>query len=181
MKLENFNKPERNRKMLNAYIVFMTACAVGGMVLGAVAIVFGLKSGTRQAQELARELLRMELPAGGETDEYALNISPLGIKAARAWQYYFAMRAGLKNFWECVPVLEIDDHLPSPFDVEADIADGKSRFARIDDGRSYTYVLLKGSYVVPNGYDCTMAAAEEIRDIVYYAKRKARHGDAKRD
>lgn len=167
--------------MLNAYLVFMTACAVGGMALGAVAIVVGLRSHTRQAQEFARELLGMELPAGGKTDEYALNISPLGVKAARAWQYYFAMRAGLKNFWECVPVLETDDHLPFAFEIEADIADGKSRFARIDDGRSYTYVLLKGSYVMPNGYDCTVAAPEEVRDVVHYAKRKARHGDAKRD
>ena len=167
--------------MLNAYLVFMTACAVGGMVLGAVAIVFGLKSGTRQAQELARELLRMELLARWKPDEYALNVSPIGIKAARAWKYHLAMRTGLKDFWECVPVLETDDHLPSPFDVEADVADGKRRFARIDDGRSYTYVLLKGSYVMPNGYDCTVATPEEIRDIIHYAQRKARHGDAKRD
>lgn len=167
--------------MLNAYLVFMTACAVGGMVLGAVAIVFGLKSGTRQAQELARELLGMELLARWKPDEYALNVSPIGIKAAAAWEYDFAMHAGLKDFWKRIPVLENDKHLPFAFKIEADVADGKRRFARIDDGRSYTYVLLKGSYVVPNGYDCTVAAPEEVRDVVHYAQRKARHGDAKRD
>lgn len=167
--------------MLDAYIVFLTAYAVGVTVLGAVAIVFGVRFCSRQTQEFARELLGMELPSCWKADEYALNVSPVGVKAARAWQYHLAMRAGLKDFWECVPVLETDDHLPPPFDVEADVADGKSRFARIDDGRSYTYVLLKGSHVVPNGYDCTVAAPEEVRDVVHYAKRKARHGDAKRD
>ena len=167
--------------MISGYLVFVTACAGGAVLLAAILGAIALHGHTRKREELAREALRMELLARWKPDEYALNVSPVGVKAAAAWEYDFAMHAGLKDFWKRIPVLENDKHLPFAFKIEADVADGKSRFARIDDGRSYTYVLLKGSYVMPNGYDCTVAAPEEVRDVVHYAKRKARHGNAKRD
>ena len=156
-------------------------CAIAFFALASILGTIALRWHASKREEVARESLRMELLARWKPDEYALNVSPIGIKAAAAWEYDFAMHAGLKDFWKRIPVLENDKHLPFAFKIEADIADGKRRFARIDDGRSYTYVLLKGSYVVPNGYDCTVAAPEEVRDVVHYAKRKARHGNAKRN
>ena len=167
--------------MLYVYLVSVAVVAVCGIALAAFCIAAGFRSEISERKKLAREALRMELLARWKPDEHALNVSPLGVKAAPAREYDFAMHAGLKEFWEGVPVLEADDHLPPPFDVEADVADGERRFARIDDGRSNTYVPLKLAYVVPNGYDCAVATPEEIRDVVHYAKRKARHRDDKRD
>ena len=156
-------------------------CAIAFFSLAVLLGAIALRWHAHKGEEVARESLRMELLARWKPYEYALNVSPVGVKAAPAWEYDFAMHTGLKDFWQRIPVLKDDKHLPIIFEVEADVADGKRRFARIDDGCSNTYVPLKLAHVVPDGYDCTVATPEEIRDVVHYAKGKARHGDAKRN
>lgn len=134
-----------------------------------------------KAKKLARETLRAEVLASWKPDDYALNLSPLGVKAAPAREYHFAILSGMKDFWKRVPFLEKDLQPVVTAQFEADIADGKRYFPVIQDGRSDTYVPFKSALVVPKRYFCARATAEKVCDVVSDAKYQARHRDDKRD
>ena len=131
----------------------------------------------RHVEEVARELLRAEVHAGRCRDTYAYNVRENGvIKIAPARQYHFAMLAGVKDFWKCVPLLgEVPEPSLSTAKLEEDLANADGNFARIDDGNSKTYVNVPNGIVVPHEYDCSRATAEEVRQVIDDAKRKA-HG-----
>ena len=131
----------------------------------------------RHVEEVARELLRAEVSAGRCRDTYAYNVWENGvIKIAPARQYHFAMFAGVKDFWKCVPLLgDVPEIHLSPAKLEEDLANADRHFARIDDGNSKTYVNAPHGIVVPHEYDCSRATAEDVRQVIDDAKRKA-HG-----
>ncbi|MBQ3808590.1 MAG: hypothetical protein II840_11615 [Kiritimatiellae bacterium] len=136
----------------------------------------------RHVEEVATELLRAELRAGRCRDTYAYNVGQNGIiKVAAARQYHFAMFAGVKDFWKCVPLLgDVPEIHLSPAKLEEDLANADRHFARIDDGNSKTYVNAPYGIVVSHEYDCARATAEEVRQVIDNAKRKAHGGKRER-
>ena len=132
----------------------------------------------RNVEEVAREFLRAEVSAGRCRDTYAYNVGQMGIvKIASARQYHFAMLAGVKDFWKCVPLLgEIPEPPLSPAKLEEDLANADRDFARIDDGHSQTYVNAPHGIVIFDEYDYARATAEEVRHVIDDAKRKAHGG-----
>ena len=128
-----------------------------------------------KAKKLARETLRAEVLASWKPDDYALNLSPLGVKAAPAREYHFAILSRVKDFWKSVPLLENDLQPVVTAQFEADIANGKRDFPVIQDGRSDTYVPFKSALVVPKRYLCSRATPEEVGNVIRYAKHQARY------
>ena len=128
-----------------------------------------------KAKKLAREALRAEVLARWKPNDYALNLSPLGVKAAPAREYHFAILSRVKDFWKRVPLLEKDLQPVVTAQYEADIADGKRYFPVIQDGRSDTYVPFKSALVVPKRYLCSRATAEKVCDVISDAKYQASH------
>lgn len=136
----------------------------------------------RDVEEVARELLRMKLRAGRCRDGYAYNFGFDGvIKVAGAREYNFAMHAGVKEFWEFIPVLEAVPyaHL-SAAKLDEDAVNCERDFAVIDDGYSKTYVNTLPGIIVPDGYRAAGASAEEVRQVIDYAKRKAHRSEGER-
>lgn len=136
----------------------------------------------RNIEEVARELLRMKLRAGRCRDGYAYNVGFDGIlKVAGAREYNFAMHAGVKEFWEFVPpLITIPVSGLSAAKLDEDAVNSERDFAVIDDGYSKTYVNTLPGIIVPDGYRAARASAEEVRDIIDDAKRKAHRGESKR-
>lgn len=136
----------------------------------------------RNIEEVARELLRMKLRAGRCRDGYAYNVGFDGVlKVAGAREYNFAMHAGVKEFWEFVPTLEAVPHAHlSAAKLDEDAVNSERDFAVIDDGYSKTYVNTLPGIIVPDGYRAARASAEEVRDIIDDAKRKAHRGEGER-
>lgn len=132
----------------------------------------------RHVEEVARELLRAEVSAGRCRDTYAYNVGQMGVvKIASARQYHFAMLAGVKDFWKCVPLLgKIPEPPLSTAKLEEDLANADRDFARIDDGHSQTYVNAPHGIVISDEYDYARATAEEVRQVIDDAKRKAHGG-----
>lgn len=136
----------------------------------------------RNVEEVARELLRMKLRAGRCRDGYAYNVGFDGIlKVAGAREYNFAMHAGVKEFWEFVPPL-ITIPVPglSAAKLDEDAVNSERDFAVIDDGYSKTYVNTLPGIIVPDGYRAARASAEEVRQVIDDAKRKAHRGEGER-
>lgn len=131
------------------------------------------------AEELAREALRIELLSGGERGEYALNVSPDGAKVAAAREYNFAVLAGMEDFWEHVPMFDGAEYRLAALEQNADAGDGKSRVACIFDGHSKTFTT-QAVNIVPKNHVCTVATPEEVRDAVDNAKSQAARGNAQR-
>ena len=150
------------------------------ILLGAASVLVAVQLRLK-AKKLARETLRAEVLASWKPDDYALNLSPLGVKAAPAREYHFAILSRVKDFWKSVPLLEKDLQPVVTAQFEADIADGKRYFPVIQDGRSDTYVPFKSALVVPKRYFCARATAEKVCDVISDAKYQARYRDDKRD
>ena len=136
----------------------------------------------RHIEEVATELLRAEVCAGRCRDTYAYNVGQMGIvKVASARQYHFAVLAGVKDFWKCVPPLgEVPEQPLSAAKLEEDLANADRDFARIDDGNSKTYVNAPHGIVIRDEHDCARATAEEVRQVIDDAKRKAHGGKRER-
>ena len=144
------------------------------ILLGAASVLVAVQLRLK-AKKLARETLRAEVLASWKPDDYALNLSPLGVKAAPAREYHFAILSRVKDFWKSVPLLEKDLQPVVTAQFEADIANGKRDFPVIQDGRSDTYVPFKSALVVPKRYLCSRATPEEVGDVIRYAKHQARY------
>lgn len=136
----------------------------------------------RHVEEVATELLRAELRAGKCRDTYAYNVGQNGIiKVASARQYHFAVLAGVKDFWKCVPPLgEVPEPPLSAAKFDEDLANADRDFARIDDGYSKTYVNAPHGIVIFDEHDYARATAEEVRQVIDNAKRKAHGGKRER-
>lgn len=136
----------------------------------------------RHVEEVATELLRAEVCAGRCRDTYAYNVGQMGIvKVASARQYHFAVLAGVKDFWKCVPPLgEVPEQPLSAAKLEEDLANADRDFARIDDGNSKTYVNAPHGIVIRDEHDYARATAEEVRQVIDDAKRKAHGGKRER-
>ena len=132
----------------------------------------------RGLDETARELLRMKFRASGCRDGYAYNVGDAGVvKVAPAREYHFAMLAGMEDFWQYVPALEGGvEVVLSAAKLEEDLAHCERDFALVLDGNSKTYVDARRGITVPNRYDCAWPPAEEVRQVIDDAKRKAHGG-----
>ena len=88
----------------------------------------------RHIEEVATELLRAELRAGRCRDTYAYNVGQNGIiKVATARQYHFAVLAGVKDFWKCVPPLgEVPEPPLSAAKLDEDLANADRDFGLND-------------------------------------------------
>lgn len=133
----------------------------------------------RYAEKTARDVLRVKLLAGGKRGEYALNVSPLGVKIATVREYNLAVFTGVKDFWEYIPMFDGAEDCLSGFEQNADAGDGKSRVTCIFDGYSKTFTT-QAVNMVPEDYVCTVATPQEVRDAVRKAKDQSACGDAKR-
>ena len=143
-----------------------------------IAMILDRKS-RRCAEKTARDVLRVKLLAGGKRGEYALNVSPLGVKIATVREFNLAVFTGAKDFWEYIPMFDGAEDCLSGFEQNANAGDGKCRVTCIFDGYSKTFTT-QAVNIVPEDYVCTVATPQEVRDAVRKAKCQSARGDAKR-
>lgn len=165
--------------IIQTIIILFAGIIIGDFLCSFIHVLEGKNvNASGNAKKLVREALRAKYISRGNLGTYALNVSPAGIRVARARDHQFALLAGVEDFWELVPVHAPGDKYIPISALEHDLIDGDSCLSCIDDGSSKTFVA-GARYVVPNGYSCTRATPEEIRDVIDYAKNKPGNGYCK--
>ena len=125
--------------------------------------------------EVARKFLRLELLAGGRGKHHAYHVSEDGVLlSVDAVEYYFAVLAGMYDFWQAVATAGGTGRNPFAVSLDKiDLGDGKGDFTYIHNccGKAFIDGIVPTELLHP--YDCAGATADEFKNAVVECQTEA--------
>lgn len=145
----------------------------------------GLVGTVRPAFNPAREFLRAKLLAGGYDKHHAYHITDGGfVLVADALDYYFALFAGIEEFWNIVASAiseKRSNHLLTAPLEQIEFGDGKGTYSRIYDASGETYVDVLFPNDLPYPYFCSWVSAEMFKDAIVKRQAEAKNANCRGD